>query len=271
MSFFFRCLFFNSFYHFSLSPGHYYVISATLKFERKYVFVCKHVYLLPLHRRVTLHPRFWGSSGRSHPCRSSFSAFKCCFSCLECCFCWHFIGWLKLETFSVCRASYLPTLVNWTMSKLHKVGLLLLYLPLCRLLQHIFLHLSHLVPLLCQALFLLILRWTTWDLWPWFLYLFYINHLLPSALANPAMKPKLVSLVMASNFEELSNLLTTNILQAEHKLQLLFDGHMVLTLAPKRPKYQIEDITICWFSCPSSQISHRISCSTSCSFSEWAA
>lgn len=59
------------------------------------------------------------------------------------------------------------------------------------------------------------------------------------------MKPKLVSLVMASKFEELSNLLTTNILQAEHKLQLLFDGHMVLTLAPKRPKYQIEDITIC--------------------------
>ena len=55
---------------------------------------------------------------------------------------------------------------------------------------------------------------------------------------------KLVSqIVAASKFVDLSELLSTNIPVTETESQLLFDGHVILTLAHKKPERRIDDIT----------------------------
>ena len=55
---------------------------------------------------------------------------------------------------------------------------------------------------------------------------------------------KLVSqIVAAGKFVDLSELLLTNIAVMEPEPQLLFDGRVILTSAPKKPKRCIDDIT----------------------------
>lgn len=81
---------------------------------------------------------------------------------------------------------------------------------------------------------------------------------LPSALAaipaptlhqpfvvGPGFSPvpaKLVTQIVSGKFVEFDELLSTNILLTEPEPQLLFDGRLVLTSGPKKPKRRIEDI-----------------------------
>ena len=56
--------------------------------------------------------------------------------------------------------------------------------------------------------------------------------------------PKLVSQIISGKFVELSELLSSNIVQthSDSDPQLFFDGRLVVTSTPKKPKRQIEDI-----------------------------
>ena len=56
--------------------------------------------------------------------------------------------------------------------------------------------------------------------------------------------PKLVSQIISGKFVELSELLSSNIVQthSDSDPQLFFDGRLVLTSTPKKPKRRIEDI-----------------------------
>ena len=56
--------------------------------------------------------------------------------------------------------------------------------------------------------------------------------------------PKLVSQIVSGKFVELSELLSSNIVQTQSDSdpQLFFDGRLVLTSTPKKPKRRIEDI-----------------------------
>ena len=63
---------------------------------------------------------------------------------------------------------------------------------------------------------------------------------------GPGFSPvpaKLVSQIVAGKFVELHKLLPSNIVLTEPDPQLLFNGHLVLTLPPKKPKRRIEDIS----------------------------
>ena len=65
-------------------------------------------------------------------------------------------------------------------------------------------------------------------------------------VVGPGFSPvpaKLVSQIVAGKFVELHELLPSNIVQTEPEPQLLFDGRLVLTSSPKRPKRRIEDIS----------------------------
>ena len=57
--------------------------------------------------------------------------------------------------------------------------------------------------------------------------------------------PKLVTQIVENKFVEFSDLLSINIdqSQSDSKPQLLFDGRLVLTSTPKKPKKRIEDIS----------------------------
>ena len=54
---------------------------------------------------------------------------------------------------------------------------------------------------------------------------------------------KLVSQIVAGKFVELHELLSTNLVLNEPEPQLLFDGRLVLTSTPKKPKRRVDDIT----------------------------
>ena len=54
---------------------------------------------------------------------------------------------------------------------------------------------------------------------------------------------KLVGQIVAGKFVDLSELLSSNIASAEPEPQLYFEGRLVLTFMPKKPKRRIEDIT----------------------------
>ena len=54
--------------------------------------------------------------------------------------------------------------------------------------------------------------------------------------------PKLVSLIVSGKFVELVDLLSTNAQQPDPEPQLLFDGRVVLTPAPRRNRRQLDDI-----------------------------
>ena len=54
---------------------------------------------------------------------------------------------------------------------------------------------------------------------------------------------KLISQIVAWKFVELNELLSVNIVSTECEPQLLFDGRLVLTSPPKKPKRHIEDIS----------------------------
>ena len=65
-------------------------------------------------------------------------------------------------------------------------------------------------------------------------------------VVGPGFSPvpaKLVSQIMAGKFVELHELLPANIIMTEPEPQLLFDGRLVLTSSPKKPKRRIEDIS----------------------------
>ena len=49
--------------------------------------------------------------------------------------------------------------------------------------------------------------------------------------------------IIAGKFVDLSELLASHIASAEHEPQLFFEGRLVLTSTPKKPKRRIEDIT----------------------------
>ena len=65
-------------------------------------------------------------------------------------------------------------------------------------------------------------------------------------VVGPGFSPipaKLVSQIVAGKFVELNELLSVNIVSTECEPQLLFDGRLVLTSTPKKPKWRIEDIS----------------------------
>jgi len=65
-------------------------------------------------------------------------------------------------------------------------------------------------------------------------------------VVGPGFSPvpaKLVSQIVAGKFVELHKLLPSNIVLSEPEPQLLFDGRLVLTSTPKKPKRRIEDIS----------------------------
>jgi len=65
-------------------------------------------------------------------------------------------------------------------------------------------------------------------------------------VVGPGFSPvpaKLVSQIVAGKFVELHELLPANIVMTEPEPQLLFDGCLVLTSSPKKPKRRIEDIS----------------------------
>ena len=67
-------------------------------------------------------------------------------------------------------------------------------------------------------------------------------------VVGPGYSPipaKVVSQIVAGKFVDLGELLSTNGAVVEPEPQLLFDGRVVLTSAPKKPKRRIEDI-ITW-------------------------
>ena len=64
-------------------------------------------------------------------------------------------------------------------------------------------------------------------------------------VVGPGFSPipaKLVSQIVAGKFVELNELLSSNIVLTEPAPQLLFDGRLVLTSAPKKARCRIEDI-----------------------------
>lgn len=64
-------------------------------------------------------------------------------------------------------------------------------------------------------------------------------------VVGPGFSPvpaKLVSQIVAGKFVELHELLPSNIVSSEPEPQLLFDGRLVLTSPPKKPKRRIDDI-----------------------------
>lgn len=64
-------------------------------------------------------------------------------------------------------------------------------------------------------------------------------------VVGPGFSPipaKLVSQIVSGKFVEFDELLSTNIVLTEPEPQLLFDGRLVLTSGPKKPKRRIEDI-----------------------------
>ena len=75
------------------------------------------------------------------------------------------------------------------------------------------------------------------------LYLFYSSPLWWHLAFRPS-PPKLVSQIVSGKFVELSELLSSNIVQTQSDSdpQLFFDGRLVLTSTPKKPKRRIEDI-----------------------------
>ena len=65
-------------------------------------------------------------------------------------------------------------------------------------------------------------------------------------VVGPGFSPipaKLVGQIVAGKFVDLSELLSLNIASAEPEPQLYFEGWLVLTSTPKKPKRRIEDIT----------------------------
>ena len=65
-------------------------------------------------------------------------------------------------------------------------------------------------------------------------------------VVGPGFSPvpaKLVSQIVAGKFVELHELLSTNLVLNEPEPQLLFDGRLVLTSTPKKPKRRGDDIT----------------------------
>ena len=65
-------------------------------------------------------------------------------------------------------------------------------------------------------------------------------------VVGPGFSPipaKLVGQIVAGKFVDLSELLSSNIAAAEPEPQLYFEGRLVLTSTPKKPKRRIEDIT----------------------------
>ena len=65
-------------------------------------------------------------------------------------------------------------------------------------------------------------------------------------VVGPGFSPvpaKLVGQIVAGKFIDLSELLSSNIASAEPEPQLYFEGRLVLTSTPKKPKRRIEDIT----------------------------
>ena len=65
-------------------------------------------------------------------------------------------------------------------------------------------------------------------------------------IVGPGISPisgKLVGQIVTRKFVDLGDLLPTNSLSSEPEPQILFDGRLVLTPAPKKPKRRVEDIT----------------------------
>ena len=65
-------------------------------------------------------------------------------------------------------------------------------------------------------------------------------------VVGPGFSPvpaKLVSQIVAGKFVELHKLLSSNLVLNEPEPQLLFDGQLVLTSTPKKPKRRVDDIT----------------------------
>ena len=65
-------------------------------------------------------------------------------------------------------------------------------------------------------------------------------------VVGPGFSPvpaKLVSWIIAGKFIKLHELLSTNLVLNEPEPQLLFNGQLVLTLTPKKPKGRVDDIT----------------------------
>ena len=65
-------------------------------------------------------------------------------------------------------------------------------------------------------------------------------------VVGPGFSPipaKLVGQIVAGKFVDLSELRSSNIASAEPEPQLYFEGRLVLTSTPKKPKWRIEDIT----------------------------
>ena len=65
-------------------------------------------------------------------------------------------------------------------------------------------------------------------------------------IVGPGFSPisgKLVGQIVTGKFVDLGDLLPTNSLSSEPEPQILFDGRLVLTPAPKKPKRRVEDIT----------------------------
>jgi len=73
-------------------------------------------------------------------------------------------------------------------------------------------------------------------------------------MVGPGYSPipaKLVSQIIAGKFVELSDLLSMNVSQAEPEPQLLFDGRVVLTSAPKKPNPRSRISQLGWWRSPS--------------------
>ena len=65
-------------------------------------------------------------------------------------------------------------------------------------------------------------------------------------VVGPGFSPipaKLVGQIVAGKFVDLSELLSSNIASAEPEPQLYFEGRLVLTSTPKKPKRRLQDIT----------------------------
>ena len=65
-------------------------------------------------------------------------------------------------------------------------------------------------------------------------------------IVGPGFSPvpaKVVGQVVAGKFIDLGDLLPSTVASAEPEPQLLFDGRLVLTSTPKKPKRRVEDIT----------------------------
>ena len=63
----------------------------------------------------------------------------------------------------------------------------------------------------------------------------------PGVFTHSTIPAKLVSQIVAGKFVELNELLSVNVVSTESEPQLLFDGRLVLTSPPKKPKRRIGD------------------------------